>query len=60
MSGRWCARSMMRSGSGQASAQCLGFVARRLAAEQVAMVFAVREPSAERELVGLPGLAVGA
>ena len=36
-----------------ASVQVLGFVARRLLAESVAMVFAVREPSDERELVGL-------
>src|SRR5450755_2272952 len=42
----------------QASAQALGFVARRVAAEPVSMVFAVREPSAERELVGLPELEV--
>jgi DNA-binding CsgD family transcriptional regulator len=39
-----------------ASAQVLGFVARRLLAEPIAIVFAVREPSDERELVGLPGL----
>jgi hypothetical protein len=38
------------------SAQVLGFVARRLFAEPVAIVFAVREPSDERELVGLPEL----
>ena len=42
-----------------ASAQVLGFVARRLLAESVAIVFAVREPSAERELAGLPELALG-
>src|SRR4051794_34468887 len=41
-----------------ASAQVLGFVARRLPAEPVGMLFAVREPSAERELAGLPELAV--
>ena len=42
-----------------ASRQVLGFVARRLLAESVALVFAVREPSDERELVGLPELALG-
>ena len=41
-----------------ASAQVLGFVARRLLAESVAIVFAVREPSQERELAGLPELPV--
>ena len=39
-----------------ASAQALGFVARRLLAESVAVVFAAREPSDERELAGLPEL----
>ncbi len=38
----------------RASAQALGFVARRLLAESVAMVFAVRSP--EAELNGLPEL----
>ena len=42
-----------------ASGQVLGFVARRLLAESVAMVFAVREPSDQRELVGLPDLPLG-
>jgi DNA-binding CsgD family transcriptional regulator len=42
-----------------ASRQVLGFVARRLLAESVAIVFAVREPTNERELVGLPELALG-
>jgi DNA-binding CsgD family transcriptional regulator/tetratricopeptide (TPR) repeat protein len=42
----------------QASAQALAFVARRLAAESVALVFAVREPAAERQLTGLTELAV--
>jgi DNA-binding CsgD family transcriptional regulator len=41
-----------------ASRQVLGFVARRLLAEHVALVFAVREPSAEPELAGLPELAL--
>ena len=39
-----------------ATGQVLGFVARRLLAESVAIVFGVREPSGERELVGLPEL----
>jgi DNA-binding CsgD family transcriptional regulator len=39
-----------------ASAQTLGFVARRLAADPVGLVFAAREPSAE--LAGLPELEV--
>jgi DNA-binding CsgD family transcriptional regulator len=42
-----------------ASRQVLGFVARRLLAESVAIVFAVREPTGERELAGLPELALG-
>src|SRR5215813_7315698 len=42
-----------------ASAQALAFVARRLGAESVGLVIAVREPSAERHLAGLPELAVG-
>ena len=40
------------------SAQVLGFVARRLWAERVALVFAVRDPSDVPELSGLPELAV--
>jgi DNA-binding CsgD family transcriptional regulator len=40
----------------RATAQVLGFVARRLLAEPVAMVFGVREPSPEFELAGLPEL----
>jgi DNA-binding CsgD family transcriptional regulator len=40
----------------RASAQTLGFVARRLLAESVALVFALREPSSDAELVGLPEL----
>src|SRR3954451_5114732 len=39
-----------------ASSQVLGFVARRLLAESVAMVFAVRDPSSRREFDGLPEL----
>src|SRR5215213_9325907 len=42
-----------------ASSQVLGFVARRLLAESVALVFALREPAGERDLAGLPGLALG-
>ncbi|HEX7040373.1 MAG TPA: AAA family ATPase [Trueperaceae bacterium] len=38
------------------SALLLAFVARRLLAEPIAMVFAVREPSEVRELAGLPEL----
>jgi predicted ATPase len=41
----------------RASALALAFVARRLEAESVAVVFATREPS--RELRGLPELAIG-
>src|SRR5215218_2572224 len=41
------------------SGQVLGFVARRLLAESVALVFAVRDPTGDRELVGLPELALG-
>jgi DNA-binding CsgD family transcriptional regulator len=40
----------------RASAQALGFVARRLAADPVAMVFAAREPGPE--LAGLPELEI--
>lgn len=38
----------------RASAQVLAFVARRLLAESIALVFAVREPSEEQEFGGLP------
>jgi DNA-binding CsgD family transcriptional regulator len=41
----------------QASAQALGFAARRLGADPVGLVFAAREPGAE--LAGLPELEVG-
>lgn len=40
----------------RASEQALAFAARRLAAESVVMVFAVREPSDDRELATLPEL----
>src|SRR4051795_7714437 len=39
-----------------ASGQVLGFVARRLLAESVAIAFAVRDSTDERELLGLPEL----
>jgi DNA-binding CsgD family transcriptional regulator len=39
--------------------QVLGFIARRLLAEAVAVVFTVREPSDERELIDLPELSLG-
>jgi len=42
----------------RASAQVLSFVARRLLAERVAVVFAVREPCAVDELEGLPELRI--
>jgi DNA-binding CsgD family transcriptional regulator len=42
----------------RASTQVLSFVARRLAAERIALVFAVRTPSEEQELDGLPNLLV--
>ena len=43
----------------RSSAQVLGFVARRLAAESVVLLFAEREPSRIGELAGLPELRVG-
>jgi DNA-binding CsgD family transcriptional regulator len=43
----------------RASAQTLAFVARRLLAERIAMVFAVREPSDTVELTGLPEMRIG-
>src|SRR4051794_20150643 len=42
-----------------ASAQVLGFVARRLRSEPVAFVFAVRAPGDQGDLAGLPELALG-
>jgi len=42
-----------------ASAEALAFVARRVLAEPIALVFAVREPSDTKELAGLPELVVG-
>ena len=42
----------------RASAQALAFVTRRLMAESVAVVFAVRESSNEQDLTGLPELQV--
>ncbi|MET0768312.1 MAG: AAA family ATPase, partial [Solirubrobacteraceae bacterium] len=41
------------------SAQTLTFVARRLLAERVGLVFALREPVAEPEFAGLPELVLG-
>ena len=43
----------------QASAQALAFAARRLLAERVALVFAVREPCEEQQWGGLPLLTIG-
>src|SRR3954447_4399510 len=43
---------------GDAPAQAVGLAARRLLAESVALVLAVREPSDEHRLAGLPELAV--
>jgi DNA-binding CsgD family transcriptional regulator len=43
----------------RASAQALAFVARRLLAERIAMVFAVREPADVDELKGMRELVVG-
>jgi DNA-binding CsgD family transcriptional regulator len=43
----------------QASLQTLAFVGRRLAAESIAVVFALRDEAGVRELAGLPALSVG-
>jgi DNA-binding CsgD family transcriptional regulator len=43
----------------RASAQVLGFVARRLGAESVVIIFAVREPTETLDLAGLPELTLG-
>jgi AAA ATPase domain len=43
----------------RASAQVLAFVARRLLAESVGLVFAVREPNDGTELAGIPELTIG-
>jgi len=42
----------------RASAQALAFVARRLDAESVALLFGTRDPAAGGDLAGLPGLLV--
>src|SRR3954454_1217594 len=42
-----------------ATSQVLGFVARRLLAESVAIVLTVREPSEKRELADMPKLSLG-
>src|SRR5262249_51271150 len=44
---------------GRAASRGVAFVARRLAAGPVAVVFAVRQPGAEQDLAGLPELVVG-
>src|SRR3954452_21317869 len=41
------------------SAQTLGFVARRLGAESVALVFALRDPADDQAFAGLPELPLG-
>ena len=41
------------------SAQTVAFVARRLVAERIAVVAAIRQPSDERDFVGLPELTIG-
>ncbi|HTE65082.1 MAG TPA: AAA family ATPase, partial [Candidatus Binatia bacterium] len=43
----------------RASTQVLGFVARRLAAESVVILFGVREPAQHPDLAGLPELTIG-
>jgi hypothetical protein len=43
-----------------ASSQVFGFVARRIFAESVLMVFAIREPTEDRHLAGLPELRLSA
>jgi predicted ATPase len=43
----------------RASAQVIGFVARRIAAEGLLMIFAVRDPNDDESLIGLPELRVG-
>ena len=48
----------MRSGSISPQPQVLAFVARRLLAEPVALVFAIREPADEHQWAGLPFLTV--
>ncbi|HET6295562.1 MAG TPA: ATP-binding protein, partial [Kribbella sp.] len=42
----------------RASAQCLVFAARRLLAEPIALIIAVRGPGGDHELAGFPGLTV--
>jgi DNA-binding CsgD family transcriptional regulator len=42
----------------RASLQCLVFAARRLLAEPIALIFAVRGPGDDQELASLPGLTV--
>jgi hypothetical protein len=40
------------------SVQTVAFVARRLVAERIVVVVAIREPSDERDFIGLPGLTI--
>ena len=54
----WSASSTMLNGWIGVSAQTIAFVARRLLAEPIALVFSVREPTDEREFRGLPELLV--
>jgi hypothetical protein len=42
----------------RASVQALSFVARRVLAEPIAMIFAVRDSSDQRELAGLPEMTI--
>ena len=56
-SSRCCASWTICSGSTTPPAQVLAFVARRLLAEPIAIVFAVREPSDERAARGAAGAA---
>ena len=49
---RWCVSSTMPNGSTSASRQVLGFVGRRLLAEAVLLLLAVRETGDERLLPG--------
>src|SRR5205823_260939 len=46
-------------GLDQASAQTLMFVARRLGAESIALLFGARDPLGVHDLAGLPDLVIG-
>ena len=54
-----CVSSTTCSGSTKPRGRCSGSSARRLLAEKVAIVFAVREPSDDRHVAGLPRAAAG-